>query len=122
MAIRVTKLLVRAPPQSTHNPAMRLLSCLLLVVSIASSAAATPPRVLDDSLRQALPDLPRIGNADVLRLDRKIVIVTFFASWCPPCRWEFEALNALRRKFDEKDLAIVAINLFEDWDPRNAKK
>ena len=30
--------------------------------------------------------------------------------------------NALRLKFNEKDLAIVAINLFEYWAPRNAKK
>ena len=28
----------------------------------------------------------------------------------------------MRLKFNEKDLAIVAINLFEDWGPRNAKK
>ena len=28
----------------------------------------------------------------------------------------------MRLKFNEKDLAIVAINLSEDWDPRNAKK
>ena len=28
----------------------------------------------------------------------------------------------MRLKFNEKDLAIVAINLFEDWHPRNAKK
>ena len=28
----------------------------------------------------------------------------------------------MRLKINEKDLAIVAINLSEDWDPRNAKK
>ena len=28
----------------------------------------------------------------------------------------------MRLKFNEKDLAIVAINLAEDWDSRNAKK
>ena len=28
----------------------------------------------------------------------------------------------MRLKFNEKDLAIIAINLFEYWDPRNAKK
>lgn len=100
---------------------MRLIYCLLLALTIASSASATAPRLLDESLRQELIDLPRIGDAPIPQLDGKIVIVTFFASWCPPCRWEFEALNALRRKFDEKDLAIVAVNWFEDWDPRNAK-
>ena len=28
----------------------------------------------------------------------------------------------MRLKFNEKDLVIIAINLFEYWDPRNAKK
>ena len=28
----------------------------------------------------------------------------------------------MRLKFNEKDLIIIAINLFEYWDPRNAKK
>ena len=28
----------------------------------------------------------------------------------------------MQLKFNDKDLAIVAINLSEDWDPRNAKK
>ena len=28
----------------------------------------------------------------------------------------------MRLKFNEKDLVITAINLFEYWDPRNAKK
>ena len=122
MAIRVTELLARAPPQPTHHPAMRLLSCLFLALSTASSVSETPPRVLDDSSRQALSDLPRIGDADKPQRDRKIVNVTFPASWCPPCRWEFEVPNTFRLKFDKKFLAIVAINLFEHWDQRNAKR
>ena len=61
------------------------------------------------------------GDVSIQR-DRKIINVTFPASWCPPCRWEFESLIKLRHKFGEKDLVIVTINWFEDWDPRNAKK
>lgn len=43
------------------------------------------------------------------------VVVTFFASWCPPCTDEFKHLNALAADEDLDDGSIVAINLFEDF-------
>ncbi|MCR9135960.1 MAG: TlpA family protein disulfide reductase [Alphaproteobacteria bacterium] len=43
------------------------------------------------------------------------VIVTFFASWCPPCTDEFGHLNDLADTDAFADTTIVAINLFEDF-------
>lgn len=48
--------------------------------------------------------------------DDKVLIVTFFASWCPPCRQEFADLSDLYRQYRESGLEVVAINLFEDFD------
>ena len=41
--------------------------------------------------------------------------MTFFASWCPPCRKEFQVLNTLRNVFSPDDLTIIAVNVFEDF-------
>jgi len=43
------------------------------------------------------------------------VVVTFFASWCPPCTDEFKHLNALATDENLDGGSIVAINLFEDF-------
>jgi cytochrome c biogenesis protein CcmG/thiol:disulfide interchange protein DsbE len=45
----------------------------------------------------------------------KVTVVTFFASWCPPCRNEFVHLNKVRAEHGGDGLAIVAVNLFENW-------
>lgn len=86
------------------------------ITFLASFAAqARTPVTYDAAMRDALLALPKIGARGLPDTDGKIVIVTFFASWCPPCKWEFQSLNALRKRYSERDLAIVAVNWFEAW-------
>lgn len=69
-----------------------------------------------DALK-AMADLDPI-NGEKLNPDRlhgRPVIVTFWASWCPPCRWEFAQLNALAQTYRSLDLQIIGINVFEDF-------
>ncbi len=44
----------------------------------------------------------------------KVVIVNFWAVWCPPCRKEMPSLERLRKKMEKKDVAILAINQGEE--------
>ena len=44
-----------------------------------------------------------------------MVLVSFFASWCPPCRAEFEHLNEMFREFAGDPVVIAAVNVFEEW-------
>ena len=52
-------------------------------------------------------------------LINKPVVVTFFASWCPPCLPEFMTLNALKKHPDAKGTTIIAVNIFEDFAGKN---
>jgi peroxiredoxin len=55
------------------------------------------------------------GNAVSLEdLRGRVVLVVFFATWCPPCRAEVPALNHLWETYGEADLEVVAIAV----DPR----
>jgi thiol-disulfide isomerase/thioredoxin len=72
---------------------------------------------LDDGLKAHVVALDGISGPAVTgdRLAGKVVVVGFFASWCPPCLAEFAHFNELRTAYDTDDVTILAINIFENW-------
>jgi peroxiredoxin len=44
----------------------------------------------------------------------KPLIVNFWGTWCPPCRDEIPAFQAVYEKWKDKGIALVGINLSED--------
>ena len=91
--------------------------------SALPALAATPSVVLDEERRAALAALPVLRDEGssvgslLERLEGRSVVLTFFASWCPPCHVEFDELNQLRATRDRDDVEIVAVNIFEDFFP-----
>ena len=43
-------------------------------------------------------------------LQGKVVLVNFWATWCPPCRKEMPDLDALYKQFQKQGLVILAIS------------
>lgn len=79
-------------------------------------ATPAPAGGLDAARALLLAAAPVNGPAlDRDVLTGKPVIVTFFASWCPPCMDEFNTLNQIRDRYPGERLSIVAINAFEAW-------
>ena len=44
----------------------------------------------------------------------KVVILNFWATWCPPCRKEMPSMERLYRDFKEKDMVMLAVNVDEN--------
>ena len=44
----------------------------------------------------------------------KVLLVNFWASWCPPCIHEIPSMTRLQNSFVNSDFKIIAINLGED--------
>ena len=46
----------------------------------------------------------------------KIVIVNFWATWCPPCRFELPSMEKAYQKLKAEDVVMLGINVGEDAD------
>jgi thiol-disulfide isomerase/thioredoxin len=87
--------------------------CAALVFLLAASLLAAPqaPRPDDPKMIDAA------GYAKLVEQYRgKPVLITFWATWCEPCRDEYPMLNELAKQYAPKGLKVVGVNLDGDGD------
>lgn len=80
------------------------------MLSFSSSAAVEVGKAPPDYLGTDFQDRP----VTVSQFHGKIVVVTFWASWCAPCRVEMGLLEKVQRAAGREALEVVAVNFNED--------
>jgi cytochrome c biogenesis protein CcmG, thiol:disulfide interchange protein DsbE len=84
------------------------LLCTILTISLAGNAFA------GGEIGQAAPALvvqELDGQTFDLSAQRgKLVVINFWATWCPPCRQEMPALDAFYRKYHAQGLEMIGLS------------
>lgn len=86
----------------------------------AADASTAPPagvQISDWPRQRPVPALDALNlQSDPVRLSDfrgKLLVLNFWATWCPPCRAELPTLQALPEWFGEDKVAVLALNFQE---------
>jgi len=92
----------------------RAFIAILLLIGVAVAIASLMPegiqpvKIGDQVKTFVLPDLK--GKAQSLP-EGKVILLNFWATWCPPCRKEVPSMVKLYDKFKDKGFEIVAVSV-----------
>jgi cytochrome c biogenesis protein CcmG, thiol:disulfide interchange protein DsbE len=104
------------------RPFVFSLSLLLFVVFAAFSFLRPPVAVAKAGpIAEVKPGDPPLldlgGYKDLIAKYRgKGLLVTFWATWCQPCRDEYPMIISLSKEYGPQGLAVVGVSLDEDAD------
>jgi len=84
-----------------------LLFSMLLAVPLA--AAELKPLPMRPAPVLKLPGLDGV-DMDLSQLRGKVVLVNFWAVWCPPCRKEMPSMARLMTRLADKPFSILGVN------------
>lgn len=98
-----------------HLITAALLSLLTLGFAGCSDSPRQTPSVGPPAIGQVAPDFTLKdldGKSYTLSALRgKVVIVNFWATWCPPCRAEMPSMEQLHRELAGEGLVMLAVNI-----------
>lgn len=103
------------PGHRNHSIGFRC--CADKMVSNASAKAtdaAAPESVVGKKVPELSGTLKDGGKWTTAALHGKVTFLTFFASWCTPCRRELPELAGLLEKYEKMGLAVVAVGVDTD--------
>ena len=99
------------------RPWLALAATLVLALALVGAGCKKKigPQVGDPAPNFTLPDLA--GRAHSLEEYRgRVVVLNYWATWCPPCVDEMPSLEKLHRALSEKGLTVLAVSVDERFE------
>lgn len=100
------------------------ITCLILWISFVSHNTSANPWAIEELRGKTAPDflLNDLAGKPFRLSDYrgKIMLLNFWATWCPPCREEMKSLDSLYKRYKTYNLIILAVSL--DRTPEKARQ
>ncbi len=103
--------------QTRYYGSLSLLLAGFLVLMIFVQPAASASKMPSFLLR----DVVTGDKIDSKNFTGKTLLVTFFATWCPPCIQEIPDLIELQQKYEKKGFSVIALSVDESG-PKTVKR
>jgi peroxiredoxin len=112
---------------ATHRVSQRPALLAAIVAVLVAVPLSPSVRAASDKPMQAvesLPPAPALALPDeagkktwrLADLRGKVVLVNFWATWCPPCRKELPSMERLWRQLKDQGLVVLGVNVGESAD------
>jgi len=87
-------------------------ACFLLILLTGCYSGTRPPRIGSNAPDFTVQDSDRTVALNQLR--GQIVVLNFWATWCPPCVEEMPSLVEMQRRMKAKGVTVVAVSIDVD--------
>lgn len=94
---------------------------LLLGMSAANTIAADLPPLSHSLTKQAPKPAPALklpgldgASHDLAQLKGRVVLINFWATWCPPCRREMPSMERLSQTLKGEAFSVLAVDVGEN--------
>jgi thiol-disulfide isomerase/thioredoxin len=95
----------------------RLRTFLVFACLLAFPAQGAEFRKLEPMVPPVLETIDLTGGKqDLAAYKGQVVLINFWASWCPPCRKEMPSMQRLMQKMSAKPFVILAVDTGESKD------
>jgi peroxiredoxin len=89
--------------------AVQLLACLLLLLVLSACYGGSRPL----RIGSVAPDFT-VQNVRLSQFRGQVVVLNFWATWCPPCVEEMPSLVEMQRRMKAKGVTVLAVSVDVD--------
>ncbi|MFO7603286.1 MAG: TlpA disulfide reductase family protein [Gammaproteobacteria bacterium] len=109
---QATRLLAALPAEPRRLPVPQ-------TTAVPSVRLGKKDRVLQDYQGDSTPPPLRLADlqgkaVDLTAFRGKVVLVNFWASWCPPCVYEMPSMQRLQDRYRQQGFVILGVNMAEE--------